>query len=277
MKVHTVLGSAAVRLHVRESGNPRGTPLVFVHGWSQSHLCWARQLESDLAGEFRLVAFDLRGHGMSETPPPDAESYGSEAWALDIAAVLEALSLTRPILVGWSYGGYVICDYLRRFGKDNVGGIHFVAAGVVLGPAAFGTLIGPGFLENAPDACADDLPTNIAAARRFVRVCLPTAAAEDFESSLAAMMVVPPRVRAALISRELDFTPALATIAAPVLVSHGRADVVVLPAMSELILRTGKTARASWYDGVGHAPFLEAPARFNAELAAFARAAGRAD
>ena len=41
--------------------------------------------------------------------------------------------------------------------------------------------------------------------------------------------------------------------------------------MSELILRTCQTARASWYDGIGHAPFLEAAARFDAELAAFAR------
>jgi pimeloyl-ACP methyl ester carboxylesterase len=272
VKSHTVRGAAGVGLHVREWGNERGAPLVFIHGWSQSHLCWVRQTESELADEFRLIAFDLRGHGMSEAPQ-GADAYGSEAWALDVAAVIEALALERPILVGWSYGGYVIGDYLCRFGDGAIAGIDFVAAGVVLGPAAFGTLIGPGFLDHAPDACSDDLPTNIAAARRFVRVCLRSAPAEDLESSLAAMMVVPPAVRAALISREVDFSSELEAISVPVLASHGRADTVVLPAMSDHLLSHCKTATASWYEGVGHAPFLEAPARFNAELAAFARRA----
>jgi pimeloyl-ACP methyl ester carboxylesterase len=273
MKSHTARGAAGVKLHVREWGDPSGTPIVFVHGWSQSHLCWARQVESELADEFRLIAFDLRGHGMSDAPR-EPEAYAGDAWALDVAAVLEVLSLERPILVGWSYGGYVICDYLRKFGDRELAGIDFVAAGVVLGPKAFGALIGPGFLEYAPDCCAPDLATNVAAARSFLRTCLPAATAEDFESSLAAMMVVRPDVRAALISRELDFTSVLEALAVPVLVSHSRAETVVLPAMGQLILDRCPTARASWYEGAGHAPFLEAPDRFNAELAAFAREVG---
>ena len=272
VKSHTVRGAAAIQLHVREWGNARGIPLLFIHGWSQSHLCWVRQYESELADEFRLVAFDLRGHGMSEAPVGD-EFYTGDVWALDLAAVIAALSIDRPILIGWSYGGYVICDYVRIFGDANLRGIDFIAAGVALGPKAFGSLIGPGFLENAPGTCAPDLATNIAAARRFVRTCLPTASAEDLESSLAAMMVVPREVRAALIQRELDFTSVLEAISVPVLVSHSRADTVVLPRMSETILEHCKSASASWYDGVGHAPFLEAPARFNDELAVFARKA----
>jgi pimeloyl-ACP methyl ester carboxylesterase len=54
---------------------------------------------------------------------------------------------------------------------------------------------------------------------------------------------------------------------------RARAEVAVLPRMSDHILQHCKTATASWYDGIGHVPFLEAPARFNAELAAFARGA----
>ena len=99
-KTHTVRGAAGIRLHVREWGNARGIPLLFVHGWSQSHLCWVRQYESELADEFRVVAFDLRGHGMSEAPA-GAESYGTgDLWALDLAAVIAALSIDRPILIG---------------------------------------------------------------------------------------------------------------------------------------------------------------------------------
>jgi hypothetical protein len=68
-------------------------------------------------------------------------------------------------------GGFVICDYMRKHGQDKICGINFVGAAVVIGPKAFGRLIGPGFLDNAPLACERDLPTSIAAMRRFLRAC----------------------------------------------------------------------------------------------------------
>ena len=153
----------------------------------------------------------------------------------------------------------------------KIAGINFVAAAVVLGPKAFATLLGPGFLENAPGACQDDLPTSIAAIRRFLHACfIAPISQDDFEQVLAFNMVVHPKVRAALVQRELDFASIIEELKVPVLVTHGRSDIVVLPAMSEYILKHCRTAEASWYDGVGHAPFLEEPLRFNAELKRFA-------
>jgi pimeloyl-ACP methyl ester carboxylesterase len=55
------------------------------------------------------------------------------------------------------------------------------------------------------------------------------------------------------------------------LVTQGRADSVVLPAMAEHVLATCPTAEASWYDGTGHVPHLEDPGRFNRELAELTR------
>ena len=65
----------------------------------------------------------------------------------------------------------------------------------------------------------------------------------------------------------------LGTLEAPVLVTQGRADSVVLPAMAEHVLAACPTAKASWYDGVGHVPHLEEPERFNRELAELTRSA----
>jgi pimeloyl-ACP methyl ester carboxylesterase len=92
---------------------------------------------------------------------------------------------------------------------------------------------------------------------------------------LAFNMIVKPNVRAALVQRELDFGSVLEGITVPVLITHGRADTMVLPAMAEYILNHKKTAEVSWYDGVGHAPFLEDPLRFNTELKRFAARAWR--
>ena len=271
MKVHTVRGGGGVELHVREWGRSTGIPILFIHGWSQNHLCWMKQCDSWLGNEFRLIAFDLRGHGMSEAPRQAEHYTDGRKWAEDIAAIMDQLSLERPVVVGWSYGGFVILDYVARYGQRNLGGINFVAATVVLGEKALGSLIGPGFLENAPGACDPDVPTQIAAMRRFLQACLvkPIGEAER-EVTFAFNMIVAPEVRALLLQRELDFATVLANLTVPVLVTHGRSDTVVLPTMANYIAQHCNGAQIAWYDGVGHAPFLEQPQRFNDELARFA-------
>jgi len=176
------------------------------------------------------------------------------------------------VLVGWSYGPFVICDYIHAYGQDRVAALNFVEGAAKLGPAAFGTLIGPGFLDHFAGATADDLPTNFEAMRAFVKVCAPTPLpAEDFETALCWNVVVPAQVRANLGARELDCDDVLGTLEMPLLVTQGREDTVVLPSMAEHILATCPTAEASWYDGIGHLPHLQEPDRFNRELAELTR------
>jgi non-heme chloroperoxidase len=272
MKVHTVQGGGGLRLHVREWGKPDGPPILFIHAWSQNHLCWAKQYDGALADEFRLVAYDLRGHGMSEAPL-EPEHYADGAlWADDVAAIVEQLGLDRTVLVGWSYGAFVICDYLRLHGQDRVAAINFTGGGVKLGQAAFGTLLGPGFLEHFADATADDLPTNIRAMRSFVRTCIAKPLPDDeVETAVCWNVVVPARVRAHLAARELDYDDVLRALDVPLLVTHGRADSVALPAMAEHVLATCPSAEISWYERVGHVPHLEESERFNRELAGLTR------
>ena len=272
MRIHDVEGGGGLRLHVREWGRADGPPILLIHGWSQNHLCWARQYESALAGDFRLVAYDLRGHGMSEAPLA-AEHYSDpRLWADDVQAIIDQLRLRRPVLVGWSYGGFISCDYLRAHGQDRIAALNFTGGAVTLNAEAFGTLIGPGFLDHFAGATADDLPTNIQAMRGFLKACVgKPLSADDFETALAWNMLVPARVRANLAAREIDSDDVLRALEVPLLVSHGRADIVVLPAMAEHVLSVCPTAEASWYDGVGHAPHLEAPERFNRELAGLTR------
>jgi non-heme chloroperoxidase len=271
-RTHTVKGGGGLRLHVREWGPADAPPILLIHGWSQNHLCWARQYESALAGEFRLVAYDLRGHGMSEAPLGPEHYTDGAVWADDIAAIVDVLRLEQPVLVGWSYGAFVICDYVRRHGQDRIGAIQFVEGAFKLGPAAFGTLIGPGFLDHFAEMTAEDLPTNIGATRSFVRACTAKPlAAEDFETALAWNMVVPAKIRANLAAREIDNDDVLRALTVPVLVIQGVADTVVLPTMADHALSVCPTAEASWYDGVGHLPHVEEPERFNRELATLAR------
>ena len=269
-----ILGGGGVKLHAREWGNPQGPALLFIHGWSQSDLCWLNQVRGDLAGTFRIVTFDLRGHGLSEKPAGREHYADGQLWADDVASVIDQTRLQQPVLVAWSYGGYIVADYLRAYGDTQIGGINLVGAAVILRPPAFDH-IGPGLMENVQGMCVPDLSANIAAARRFLRACTARPLGEDeVAAALAWNMVVPSAVRGALLSRELDASDILASVEVPVLVTHGQEDAIVLPSMAEHTLTVCPAATASWYEGVGHMPFWEVPDRFAHELAGLARSAG---
>ncbi|MDH4380674.1 MAG: alpha/beta hydrolase [Gammaproteobacteria bacterium] len=269
---HTIEGAEGVALAVREFGNPAGIPLVLIHGWTQSHLCWVKQYESALADEFRIIAPDLRGHGDSAKPVGEAHYTNSRHWADDLAAVINTLGLEQPVLAGWSYGGLVSGLYLRHYGEAALGGINFVGAGVRVAVEHIGTLLGALFAEVVPKVSSDDLGANIEGIRLFLRACFTAPISrDDWETVLAFNIAVPPHVRAGLLAAPGDITPELAKLTKPVLMSHGLADEITLPAMGQLLLDHCPVAKASWYEGVGHGPFLESPERFNTELAEFAR------
>ena len=191
------------------------------------------------------MAYDLRGHGMSEAPLGPEHYTNGELWADDVAAIIDQLGLERPVLVGWSYGGFIICDYLRAHGQDRIAAIDFAGAVVTLGEAAFGTLIGPGFLDHFADATADDLPTNIRAMRAlWSRAGRPRRTRPRRSRRCCSAMTVPAQIRANLAAREIDGDDVLRAPGVPLLVSHGRADTVVLPAMADHVLATRPTAEA---------------------------------
>lgn len=274
MKSHSIRGGGDLRLHVREWGNPSAIPILLIHGWSASHMVWNYQYQSALRDEFRLVALDLRGHGMSDMPE-GVEHYNSETlWADDVASIIDYLNLERPVLVGWSYGGLVIGDYVRRHGESGISGVNYVGGAVALNEEAMRDLLGPGFLDHVEDATQPDLPGNIEAIRKFLQGLVVTPMKpDDYERALAFNMTVPPAVRGNMLQRAVDTTDVLGRMNVPVLVTQGRQDQHVLPAMAERILEACPTARASWYEDVAHMPFTEDWQRYNTELADFARAA----
>ena len=94
-------------------------------------------------------------------------------------------------------------------------------------------VIPAGFLDNFGGMAADDLPTNIQAVRRFLAVCTAEPMpAEDFETAVYYNAVVPAQIRANLGARQIDGDDLLRTLMVPLLVTQGRLDPVVLPAVT---------------------------------------------
>ena len=266
---YDIRAGGGVMLRAHEWGRRDGPAILFVHGWSQCDMCWDAQVRSPLAERYRMVTFDNRGHGMSEKPFDSGCYTDGRLWAEDLAAVIEQTNLDRPVLVAWSYGGFIVADYVRAYGDAGIAGIDLVGASVLLRPPSF-EQIGPGFLDNAMDASVPDLRANIAAIRCFLRSCTAGPLPDElWNAALCWNMAVPAEIRGALIAREIDDGDIYSRLSVPVLVTHGRNDMIVLPSMAEHVLGHCDTAVASWYEGVGHMPFIEETERFNLELAAF--------
>src|SRR5262249_21614862 len=260
-------------ISAQEWGNPNGPEILFIHGFSQSHMSWMRQVDSDLAKEFRIITYDLRGHGNSDKPFDPARYRDNKAWADEVQAVIDTAALKRPVLVGWSYAARVISDNVTHKGAAKIAGINFVDASIKANPEFVGDN-----LKTLPLMASEDRATNIKATRDFVRGCFekqPTA--EDYEIMLAFNMMVPPKVRDGLGSRPLDATEGMSKLNLPVLVTHGREDRTSKLGNAEYTAKTIPGAKLSIYDGIGHAPFYEDAARFNSELTAFVRAAASAN
>lgn len=270
---HFVTTADRTRLAVYMAGRADAPPVLLVHGWAQSALCWRRQLaDAQLTAHLRVAALDLRGHGCSDQP---RRGYGDpEVWAEDVRAVLADLGPGPAVLVGWSYGGLVIADYLGHHGTEHTAGVLLTGAITGIGRGAAAGRIGPAMRAALPAALSDDPPTAVAALAELMASMpakpLPGA---DEQAMLAASLATPPRVRAALFDRQCDgeqLVRAIANGPRPVLVQHGTEDRVVDRATAEHNLATIPGAEADWWHGSGHLPFAEDPRRFNRTLHTFA-------
>ena len=268
MKHHTITGGGGVQLHVVETGNPSGRPILFIHGFSQCWLAWSRQLNSDLASRYRLVAMDMRGHGSSEKP---RDGYAdSKLWADDVDAVIQALGLDHPVVCGWSYGPLVILDYVRHYGEDAIGGMNFVGGVTKLGSDEATSVLTPEFLGLVPGFFAEDAEESTQSLRSLVRMCLAEEPSpEDLDLMLGYNLSVPAYVRRGLFSRSFDNDDLLPMIRKPVLIVHGAQDAVVKPAVVEQHKAGLTRAHVEMMPNAGHAAFWDDAPAFNEHLRAF--------
>lgn len=268
MVSHTVTGGDGITLAVETVGPEDGQPIVLIHGYTQSRLSWRKQLKSDLTDEFHLVAFDNRGHGASEKPE---DAYGdSKLWADDVNNVIDELGLEDPVLVGWSYGGLIISDYLEKYGDDEISGIVLAGAITKLGTEDATAVIGDDFLELVPGFESTDAAESVRTLETFIRRCTyADPSQEDLSFMLGFNTKVPPYVREGLHSREVTHDGDLEATDVPVLLAHGDEDTIVLPAAAEEHADLFPSADVSAYPDTGHSVFWERPDRFNRELREF--------
>ena len=265
---HKVISSDGTHLHFVEAGNSSGRPIMFIHGFSQCWLAWSRQMSSDLTDDHRLVAMDIRGHGLSDKP---REGFAdSRLWADDVNAAIKALRLDHPILSGWSYGPLVILDYIRHYGENDIGGINFVGGVTKLGSEEAMSVLTPEFLSLVPGFFATGVEESVRSLESLLRLCFAQEpSAMDLYLMLGYNVSVPPFVRQALLSRSIENDDLLTQIRKPVLITHGVEDAVVKPIAVDRHKASIAHAQIQMMSNAGHAAFWDDAVVFNQGLRAF--------
>ncbi len=88
-----------IKIHYERTGGEK-PPVVLLHGVTDNGLCWTR-LARALEPDYDLIMVDARGHGLSDAP---AAGYGPADHAADVAGLIQALALGKPVLLGHSMG-----------------------------------------------------------------------------------------------------------------------------------------------------------------------------
>jgi len=225
-----------------------GTPLVLVHGYPLDHSIW-ESLVPLLAGDFDLLLPDLRGFGESAAP---SAPYQLTDLASDLGGLLDALGLSRAIVVGHSMGGYIALAFARLYPQR---------------------LLGLGLV--ASQALAD--PSERKAGRFQTAGRVETDGVGEVAGSMPALLTAEPALQARLeelIQRQspagvaaalramagrTDSSPYLASFEFPVEIIHGLADRIIPVERAREVLSLLKHGHLTELPAAGHMPMLEVP------------------
>lgn len=272
MRKHRITSADGTDLFVADTGPTDAPAILLIHGWSQHHLSWKKQMAGPMADKYRLIAPDLRGHGASDKPDAPEAYNTSQPWAEDILAIIKELDLDKPLLVGWSMGGWLVCDYLSVVGADHIAGIALIGSSIRVGQ----TGDDPVRAKRRPEVQAtgmytDNQEANLSATIAFVKACFASPLSkQDLAFMVGFNMLVPPHIRKAARFRTEDYREMLATYKKPALIITGAAEKLSLPPMVAEIEAALPHASSIQMPGCGHAPFWEDPATFDAHLGNFA-------
>ncbi len=269
----TVAGADGVPLNVVTVGAPDQPAILFVHGIGQSHYSFKHQLDSALADEFFLVAFDLRGHG-SSGKPWDPEDYDrGEIWARDVAAVIDATGIRRPVMVAWSYGTLVAMDFIREHGDAELAGLVLTGALGALRPWRMPPPDDPVMLDFERKRKLQLSPNpvdNVDATDMVDWLTASPLPAADRKLFQAIGLMFPAYARRAMVDRRFDNQDLVDRLRLPTLLALGDQDNAFLLEDANEMVTSHDNMSLSVYEGAGHSVFYEQPRRFNRELRQFA-------
>ncbi|WP_439817601.1 alpha/beta fold hydrolase [Zavarzinia sp. CC-PAN008] len=263
MQVETSHG----RIAVQDTGGD-GPPVLLIHGNSSCKEVFRAQFAGALAKGRRLVAFDLPGHGASADATDPARSYRIPGYADLVMELADRLGLPRAAVIGWSLGGHVALELVARW-PGIVGALIVGTPPIRFEPQA----VAAAFHMDEHAGLTGQETFSDADALTYAGRTTGRTPPEDF--LLRAVRRCDGRSRAMMFASALagegeDEAALVAQSPVPLAVLTGGAEPIV---RNDYIL--GLRYAALWRNavqalpGLGHAPFYEDPATFDAVAGAF--------
>ena len=247
---------AGARVRVREEGPDDAPVLILLHGFTfslESWNGWAGQLDD----EYRIVRYDLLGHGL--TGPDPQQRYSPHERSAFLGEVMDALDIEEASLAGNSLGGLVAWRFAVE-NPDRVDRLILVDSGAfsingVTDEPVQAPLPVAMALRSAPDFFIDQI-----IAMTFAD---PSVISEDRRAGIADMMRAEGNGDA-FVDHINEFVlpdprPELARLNTPTLVMWGGRDVLIDPAQAQMIVDAAPQAELVMFDDLGHAPQEENP------------------
>jgi pimeloyl-ACP methyl ester carboxylesterase len=264
--------SDGTRIAYRDEGE--GVPLVLLHGL-MAHGGFFRA-QASLAGDFRIITIDLRGHGASARA---GERPTVEQIAADVAELAAALDLQRAIGVGWSMGATILWHVLSGPAASRFAGAVVVdMTARVRNDEEWDLGLSPEACEARSQAIRDDFQGFAVNAGRAI-FAQPIAPEQEGAADWAGLEFARNdsgaigSVWASLIRQ--DVRALLERIEHPTLIVHGAQSKLYGEDTADHLVAALPDARAVRFEGSGHAPHLEQPELFNATLKDFAERLSR--
>jgi 3-oxoadipate enol-lactonase len=237
-------------VHCLDEGRQSGPPLAFINSLGCDFRIWD-DVSLLLADEFRIVRYDKRGHGLSESGPDACEMAD---YARDLAALLDHVGVGRATIVGLSIGGMiaqelyrlrpelfaalVLCDTAAKIGTDESWDQRIAE-------------VERGGVESIADAVLERWFTADFHARRAdelagVRAMLTRTPKQGYLAACGAL-------------KRADLRPSAGLIRAPTLCLVGDKDGSTPVAMVRETAALIKDSRFEIIEGAGHLPNVEKP------------------
>ena len=249
-----------MQIAYRFDGPDEGPVLVLSNSLMSTHRMWDPQI-SALTQKFRVLRYDTRGHGASETTNG---TYSIELLAQDAAALIEALDVGPVHFAGLSMGGMIaqklavdrpdlvrsaiLCNTASEMPTPDMWNGRIAVAedkGIEgLLPGTIERWFTPGFLERSP-------------------------AAVGFVEGMIRDTQAPGYIRCAQAIRDMSQTAILNRITCPTLVVIGDKDPACTPAQGQVLIDHIAGAQSVVLQDAAHLSNIEKPVEFNAALMSF--------
>lgn len=255
-----------------------GPIIVFLHGWTASHLEWSPFVHA-LEKTHRVFRWDARAHG--GPPPQTATVATAERMARDLDQMIDAFDLYGGCFVGHSMGSLTLWQYLRDHGSGKIGRLCFIDQSPKLLTDSDWRLgiygdYTPQRAAQVTQSFRDDFAEGVL---RFTAYGLNELARARYQANGRGWQRLRDYLRGlpadALIACwedlvQVDFRSVIPRIDRPTLLVYGGRSNFYLPETCPWLAARIADCRSCIYDEADHSPHLADPARFIAQLAAFA-------